>query len=192
MKLNYFFVTCVFVNVLFYGHCQSKKTTNGKLEGEITVMAGVSERGALLMTQGIFRFALPNTFKVGAGTAISFDGEKGSHPSIFLDILKLIGKKQKWSLNAQVGRAFYERFFSFSGINNTHYTTREYKEMLLQANFSYRLSLSTRTSLSIGGYFLSQSFKTFTEGTDGLGQALNPFYGRNTYNGGGLKIGLIF
>lgn len=164
-----------------------------KFDVHVDVLAGMSERGGFMMAQSIFRIPVTTKFKLGAGFGISFDEEKGgSHPVVLLDAMQLLGQKKKWYLNAQLGRGFYKRSFDFPGAQDINYTTTENKEMFFRFSPGRLFNAGPNHTLSLGLYFMSQSYKSYTQGTNNNGGLLNPFSSRVSYTGGGIHIGFTF
>jgi hypothetical protein len=165
----------------------------GKRELEFSFIAGLSDRGGLAGSQLIYRFPLGCKFKLGGGFHFSVDENKGgTHPAGFIELSKFVGNKQKWKFSGQVGRGFYETSYRYNGINGASYSTKESREIFYQFNSVYRMNISRKLLLFAGPYFLLQSYKLNTEVNDVLGQPLNPFSGKRTDSGGGIRFGIVF
>jgi|GEM_PF-6548555 len=165
-----------------------------KNEFEVSSLTGHSKRGGVIGGQLTYRFAVSCRFKIGGGFHFSADEEKGgNHPGAFIELSKFIGNKEKWIMSTQFGKVVgYNNKSSYAGVNGAWYDSEQSRERFFQLHSSYRMNISKKTSLSIGGYYLSQSFRSYIKVTDGQGQQLNPYKGRFSQGGGGLRIGFIF
>ena len=165
-----------------------------KAELELAFFGGFSKREITRGVQLSYRFPLACHFKAGAGFHLSEDDYKGgAHPALFVEVLKFTGNKRKWCFAAQFGKGFYTtKSDAYGGINGSTFVTSENRERMLQLSSSYRMNISRKIIVVVGGYFLNQSYRTLTEITDGSGQPINPFPGRSNYGGGGVRAGIIF
>jgi hypothetical protein len=176
------FLLLLFFILFFVASSFAQKKLNPKIDKSETEVALfiIGEFAPTIGIQGAYRLPVIKKTKIGAGILYGANIEGGygdreafGYGAVFADVLQLLGKRQKWGIEGQIGKGIYNRDVGIDKIKGGIYYS---------VLFSYRAIL-TKKLIAISLFIGHRSFHY-----DKSGYSTSSDYPVLT----GLKLGIVF
>jgi hypothetical protein len=148
----------------------------------------------------VYRWSLKKYTKAGAGFLIAADFPnygKGLQPDVipygamFADIMQFLGRRQKWSMNGQIGYSIYNREAGFDD-STLKYTDRITGGMYYSISLNCRMIIAKKILLNLSTSLVLRNFQNTTIEEFHSPPSVQENKEVQSHTGFGFKAGIVF